>query len=146
MSATEVMVEFRRPPQAMFGEHHLGYSNYLRFRLSPDVAIAMGARVKAPGEGMRGETVELFAMHQHPEEAGPYERLLLDAVHGDPGLFAREDEVDAAWRIVDPVLAESMPVYDYVAGSWGPEEAGYFVNRPGGWHPLRMDSVNRAIF
>ncbi|MCG9075993.1 glucose-6-phosphate dehydrogenase [Laribacter hongkongensis] len=146
MSATEVMVEFRRPPQAMFGEHHLGYSNYLRFRLSPDVAIAMGARVKAPGEGMRGETVELFAMHQHPEEAGPYERLLLDAVHGDPGLFAREDEVDAAWRIVDPVLAESMPVYDYAAGSWGPEEAGYFVNRPGGWHPLRMDSVNRAIF
>lgn len=133
-------------PTGHVWRHHLGYSEYLRFRLSPDVAIAMGARVKAPGEGMRGETVELFAMHQHPEEAGPYERLLLDAVHGDPGLFAQED-----FKVRRPgaLLIRCWPSpcrYTTMSRWLGSEEAGYFVNRPGGWHPLRMDSVNRAIF
>ena len=134
LSATEVLVEFRGPPQAVFGEHHPGHGNYLRFRLSPEVVIAMGVQVKASGDTLMGETTELFATHQSSGAAGPYERLLLDAVRGDGGLFAREDEVDAAWRIVDPVLADHGPVYPYAAGSWGPEEANRFIQRNGGWH------------
>ena len=95
---------------------------------------AMGVQVKASGDTLRGETAELFATHQSSGAAGPYERLLLDAVRGDGGLFAREDEVDAAWRIVDPVRADLGPVYPYAAGSWGPEEANRFIQRNGGWH------------
>ena len=134
VTATEVVVEFKKPPQPVFGEYVPVRSNYLRFRLSPEVVIAMEARAKVPGERMVGEEVELVALHQRPEEMDPYERLLSDAARGEPTLFARQDAVEAAWRVVDPVLGEVTPVYEYAPGTWGPVEADRLAIRQGGWH------------
>src|SRR5207253_11079794 len=85
-------------------------SNHVRFRLSPEVVIALGVRAKRSGEGMIGEDMELMATHQRGDEMQPYERLLGDALHGDSALFAREDALEAQWRIVDPVLGNVTPV------------------------------------
>jgi glucose-6-phosphate 1-dehydrogenase len=131
LTATEVLVEFRRPPLEVFGELVPSRSNHLRLRLGPSVRIAMGVRVKVPGERLAGEDVELVAAEGVPEDRPPYERLLGDALHGDPELFAREDGIDAAWRVVDPVLDDATPLYDYEPGSWGPAEAGRLVDD--GW-------------
>jgi glucose-6-phosphate 1-dehydrogenase len=137
---TEVMVSLKRPPQAVFGETEPGQSNYLRFRLSPDVVISLGARAKVPGEAMIGEEVELVARRHAGDEMAPYERLLGDAMRGDATLFAREDSVEAAWRVVDPVLGNLTPVYAYEPNTWGPAEADALVARDGGWHnPLVTD-------
>jgi glucose-6-phosphate 1-dehydrogenase len=133
VTCTEVLVQFRRPPAV--------YSstppppNYLRFRLSPDVEIALGVMVKVPGEEMAGMQTELLAYH-HPskEEMDAYERLLGDAMKGDATLFAREDYVEEAWRIVDPVLKSDTPVYEYEPKSWGPREVDQKISPPGGWH------------
>jgi glucose-6-phosphate 1-dehydrogenase len=103
-------------------------------RLSPDVVIALGMRVKQPGEQMEGEDVELIAMHQSGDEMSPYERLLGDAMHGDPSLFAREDGIEAQWRIVDKVLGDATPVHEYDQNSWGPPAAASLTDDPGGWH------------
>lgn len=131
--ATEVLVEFVRPPRESFGEIVPGLSNHFRFRLSPDVVIALGMRVKRPGEKMVGRDVELVAMHQTPGEMSAYERLLGDALHGDASSFARGDAVEAQWRIVEPVLGDATPVYDYEPGTWGPREAESLIARDGGW-------------
>jgi glucose-6-phosphate 1-dehydrogenase len=104
----------------------------VRFRLSPDVFISIGARVKQPGEAMLGEEVELVARHNPPGEMQPYERLLGDAMRGDQRLFAREDAVEAAWRVVDPILDNATPVYQYDPGTWGPPEAAH-ICPPEGW-------------
>jgi glucose-6-phosphate 1-dehydrogenase len=133
-TTTEVLAIFKRPPQTVFPELQPGYPNYVRFRLSPDVFISLGARVKQPGEGMHGEEVELVARHQSGDEMMPYERLLGDALHGDQRLFAREDTVEAAWRIVDAVLDDHTPVYPYAQGSWGPPEADRIVGPGRAWH------------
>jgi glucose-6-phosphate 1-dehydrogenase len=134
ITATEVMVELRHPPQVVFDDVQRGHPNYFRFRLSPDVFISTGARVKSPGEAMTGEAVELIA-HQHPGESmTPYERLLGDAIRGDASLFARYDSVEEAWRIVDPVLGNSSPLIEYEPGSWGPTEAGRIIADEGHWH------------
>lgn len=127
LTATEVLVEFKQPPRNTFNESAPGLSNYLRLRLSPEVVIALGARVKLPGERMVGENVELIAMHQHPEEMAPYDRLLADALRGDAALFAREDSVEAQWRVVDRVLDQSTPVHVYEPGTWGPAQADQLV-------------------
>ena len=113
--------------------------NYLRFRISPDVTIALGAMVKEPGETMIGEQIELLASH-HPadEEMDAYERLLGDAMSGDATLFAREDYVEEAWRIVDPVLQGRGDVQEYACGSWGPPDAQARVAPPGGWENPRV--------
>jgi glucose-6-phosphate 1-dehydrogenase len=112
--------------------------NYLRFRLSPHVSIAMGARAKRPGEGMSGRPVELVVTDQAEQgEAGrmeAYERLLGDAMAGDATLFARQDVVEAAWAIVDPVIHGPSPLYEYEAGSWGPPQADVLVANVGGWN------------
>ena len=134
VTATEVLVEMRRPPLAVFHETEPADASYLRFRLSPDMSISLGARAKKPGEAMVGEAVELYASHQAGTERPPYQRLIGDATRGDQSLFAREDSVEAAWRIVDGVLAEAPPPLVYEPGSWGPPEAASVLVQGDQWH------------
>lgn len=134
VTATEVYVEFKRPPQTVFDETSAKDPNAIRFTLSPQVEIALRARAKVPGEEMVGEDVDLIAHHHHPDEKPPYERLLGDAMRGDPTLFAREDQVEAAWRIVDPILGNVAPIREYLPGTWGPEESESLVDGGGSWH------------
>src|SRR5258707_14310670 len=133
-TANEILVELKTPPQAVFGEIEPPQSNYYRFRLSPDVLISLGARAKVPGEDMWGEGVELIVRSHPANEIPPYERLLGDAMRGDPALFVREDSVEAAWSVVDPVLGNVTPVYEYAPNTWGPPEADRIVEGDGGWH------------
>jgi len=141
VTATEVMVKLKRPPQAVFGPILPRESNYVRFRLSPNVVIALGARAKVPGEAMTGEEVELIARHQAADEMAPYERLLGDAMHCDASLFAREDSVEEAWRVVDPILGNTTRVYPYEPNSWGPDEANALVGGQGDWHNPRVQKA-----
>jgi glucose-6-phosphate 1-dehydrogenase len=134
VTATEMMVQFRRPPENIFGETALDAQNFYRFRLNPDVVIALGARVKRPGEAMVGEQQELIAHHSPSDEMPPYERLLGDAMHGDQTLFAREDMVEAAWKVVDPVLSNPTPLTIYPVQTWGPPDADKLIDGDGGWH------------
>jgi len=134
VTSTEVIVNFKLPPRQTFPENMPGLPNRLRLRLSPDMVIALGMRVKQPGELMEGEDVELIAMHQSGNEMSPYERLLGDAMHGDPSLFAREDAIEAQWRIVDNVLGDATPIHEYDQNTWGPPEAAALNDDPGGWH------------
>jgi glucose-6-phosphate 1-dehydrogenase len=132
-TAAEVVVDFRQPPLDLFRECVSGSRNSVRFRLSPEIVIALQARAKAPGEAMRGEQVELTVRHHPAEELpAPYERLLGDALEGDPSLFARQDTVEAAWRIVEPALDGAVPVHQYRPGTWGPRQATQLA--PMGWH------------
>jgi len=132
-TATEVLVQLERPPQQVFGEAAAA-ANYLRFRVGPDrVAIAIGALSKRSGAAMVGEPVELYVCNERGPEMSAYERLIGDALAGDPTLFAREDGVEAAWRIVDPVLAAPPPVKIYAAAGWGPPEADAMIAACGGW-------------
>jgi glucose-6-phosphate 1-dehydrogenase len=132
VTCTEVLVQFRRPPGVY--SQNPPPPNYLRFRISPDVAIALGVMVKEPGEEMAGNSAELVALH-HPgkDEMDAYERLLGDALKGDATLFAREDYVEEAWRVVDPVLAADTPVHEYEPHTWGPGEATRLIAPPGSW-------------
>jgi glucose-6-phosphate 1-dehydrogenase len=139
VTATEVVVTLQRLPQAVFDDIEPRQSNFLRFRLSPNVVVALGARAKVPGEPMIGEDVELIARHHSRDEMAPYERLLGDAMRGDATLFAREDSVEAAWRVVDPVLGNVTPVHRYEPNSWGPHEADVLVADEGGWHNPRVE-------
>ncbi|MFZ1295822.1 MAG: glucose-6-phosphate dehydrogenase, partial [Pseudomonadales bacterium] len=124
VTATEAIVRFKRPPVRIFPESVAQDSNYIRFRLGPDrVAIAIGARAKKPGAELVGEDVELHVCNGGEDEMGAYERLIGDAIAGDPTLFAREDAVLEAWRIVDPLICMATPVYGYEQDSWGPPEA-----------------------
>lgn len=134
VTATEVLIELKRPPFDVFPEREPGDANYLRFRLTPDMSISLGARAKRPGELMVGEEVELYACHESGTERPPYQRLIGDAAGGDQTLFARQDTVEAAWRIVDPVLDPKEEPLSYAPGSWGPESAEAFIAKPGRWH------------
>ena len=133
VTASEIIVELKEPPQAVFGPMGPQQPNYYRFRLSPDVLISLGARTKIPGEAMHGEAVELVALHTSGDEMAPYERLLEDAMHGDQSLFVREDNVEAQWAVVDPVLGNVTPVHEYEPNTWGPAEAEQLISRDGGW-------------
>jgi glucose-6-phosphate 1-dehydrogenase len=133
VTATEVMVQFKRPPRETFGERVPGNSAHLRFRLSPDVAIGMGLRVKEGGERMIGRDMELMLTAQQAAYRPPYQRLLGDAMHGRGDLFGREDIVDAQWRIVENILGDATPVYTYEPGSWGPDEAIELIGADGPW-------------
>jgi glucose-6-phosphate 1-dehydrogenase len=131
-TTTEVLVTLRRPPLSKLCPNE---TNYVRFRLSPDVTIAIGARVKRPGEQMTTDPTELRVVHQPDgEEMDAYERLLGDAMAGDATLFARQDSVEAAWAIVQPILGGVTPIYLYEPGSWGPAEAARLAAEVGGWH------------
>jgi len=132
VTATEVVVRLKQPP---IRKVVLGPSNYLRFRFSPDVAIALGARVKRPGEERATQETELSVLRQpDADEMEPYERLLGDAMRGDPMLFARQDAVETAWSIVDPLIRNPGAVFEYEPGSWGPPEANRLVDGVGGWN------------
>ncbi|HEY7929493.1 MAG TPA: glucose-6-phosphate dehydrogenase [Steroidobacteraceae bacterium] len=133
VTATEVVVEFRRPPREAFGELVPSLSSHLRLRLSGEVVIALGMRVKVPGERMAGEDVELIVTRSPAEEMTPYERLLGDAMRGDLSLFARQDAIEAQWSVVDPVLGDATPVHEYPCGSWGPHEAVRLIETDDGW-------------
>ena len=134
VTATEVRVVMRRPPQAVFGEAEPRDADYFRFRLSPDMSISLGTRAKKPGEAMVGEAVELYASHHSGTERPPYQRLIGDAVRGDQSLFAREDSVEAAWRVVDGVLDLEAPPYPYEPGTWGPPESAGVLLHGDRWH------------
>jgi glucose-6-phosphate 1-dehydrogenase len=135
VTATEVLVELHRPPQKVFSGRTIeaGKPNYVRFRLGPDVSIAMGAKV-LKGKGPLGEDVELYAC-QHPaeEDIGPYGHLLSESMEGNALLFTREDAVDAAWRVVEPILDTVAEVHEYEPGTWGPEEADHLISPHGSW-------------
>ena len=134
VTATEVLVDLRRPPQALFDDSCDCERNYVKFQFKPFTTISIGARAKKPGEAMIGEQIEMLALHQEPDEMTAYERLIEDALCGQAGLFARVDEVETAWQIVDPVLAEVTHLYDYQPCTWGPIEAKELVIGHGAWH------------
>jgi glucose-6-phosphate 1-dehydrogenase len=132
VTCTEILVRLRQPP-TMYQGFNLT-PNYSRFRISPDITFALGINVMGPGAETTAEPVEIVGTrHPRAEEMDAYERLLGDAMAGDATLFAREDYVEEAWRIVDPVLKTSTPVYGYDPGTWGPKEVDEIVLPPGGW-------------
>ncbi len=137
-TVSEVSIELKKPPQVVFNEPCPPRGNHVRLRLSPAVQIAVGARTKLPGEGMRGEPVELLVSEGAEQgQSGrmeAYERLLGDAIAGDATLFARQAVVEAAWAIVDPVIHGPSPMYEYEPGTWGPKEADALVADVGGWN------------
>jgi len=132
VTATEVLVEFKRPCWPVLDEIVPPFPNYARFRLSPNMMIALGTNSKVPGEAMVGERRELVTRHGSGDETDPYARLLGDAMKGDASLFARADGVEAAWRVVQPILEIPMPLHEYEPHTWGPGEADRFIE--GGWH------------
>ncbi len=133
VTATEILVEFKRPPIETYGEIVPSSSAHLRMRIDPDISIAMGVRVKTPGERMIGSDVELTLTEQAADDMPPYERLLGDAMRGQNELFARQDLVEAQWRAVEPILGNAAPLYDYEPGTWGPGEANQLIADYGPW-------------
>jgi glucose-6-phosphate 1-dehydrogenase len=133
ITCTEVLVRLRRPPQLFSCTHSA--PNHFRFRIMPDVTTAIGLEIKSPCDEMLGEPTEMVASQNAKEnEMEAYERVLTDAMVGDATLFAREDYIEEAWRIVDPVVKIGTPVYDYEPGTWGPVEAERKIVPPDGWH------------
>ena len=135
-TATEILVELKPAPQRLFADSAptTGRANYLRFRISPDSAIALAARVKRGGKEFVGDQRELYLAEEQPDGKSPYELLLGDAMAGDGALFTREDAVEAAWAAVDLVLETHHEVHSYEQGSWGPKEADAIIAADGGWH------------
>jgi glucose-6-phosphate 1-dehydrogenase len=146
-TCTEVMIELKNPPPVVFKEAPPKVGNYVRFRLNPQITIALGARTKTPGDKMVGNPVELAFVDQPsqaqqsleaksapPARMDAYERLLGDAMAGDATLFARQDVVEAAWAIVDPVIHGPSALYEYEPGTWGPKEADALTQGVGGWN------------
>jgi glucose-6-phosphate 1-dehydrogenase len=145
VTCTEVQVRFRQPP-AIYSATPPP-ANYFRFRISPDVVLALGAQVLDDGVEMKGEPVELMATdNPRTGEMEPYERLLTDAMKGDASLFAREDSVEQAWRIVDPVIKTGAPLFEYDPNTWGPsEEVEKKIKPCGGWqNPVINGSAPEA--
>jgi len=143
-TATEILVELKPPPQRLFTDSmpKHGRANYLRFRLSPDAAIALATRVKTPGEEFVGHQQELFLCEELAGQEMPYERLLGDAMRGNGALFTRQDAVEAAWAVVDPVLKEHNSVHMYKRGSWGPKAADALLGTGHVWHNPGADVEN----
>jgi glucose-6-phosphate 1-dehydrogenase len=140
MTATEALVEFQHPPREVFDEPAVDGSNYVRFRLGPDrVAIGIGARAKKPGTELVGTDLELYVCNGSEDEMGAYERLIGDAIVGDPTLFTREDAVLEAWRIIDPLIRMSTPLNVYEPGSWGPAEADRLTRHGHRWRSPALD-------
>jgi glucose-6-phosphate 1-dehydrogenase len=133
VTCTEALVEFKRPPMETFGEMVPNSSAHMRIRVSPDMTIGLGVRVKTPGERMVGRDVELELHRQNTADMPPYERLLGDASRGNSELFARQDLIEAQWRIVEPILGNVAPYYPYAPGTWGPLEADQLIGNDGPW-------------
>jgi len=144
VKCTEVLVRLKNPPQQVFDDPSNGAVNHFRFRLSPDVIISIGARVKEPGEAMKGHPVELVA-HRHIRTGMmPYERLLGDAIDGDSALFTRDDCVEEAWRVLDPIIGDKVPVHKYKPGTWGPKQADALIAEAGGWNDPKVDPATKG--
>jgi glucose-6-phosphate 1-dehydrogenase len=136
VTTTEVLVTLKRPPLRKVGD-----TNYFRFRLSPEVIIAVGSQIKRPGEQFVSESTELKVVHNaEGDEMDAYERLLSDAMAGDGMLFAREDAVEAAWAVVEPILGDVTPIQEYEPGTWGPTQADALTEEIGGWHEPKASS------
>lgn len=142
-TAAEVIVQLKPPPQQLFADSAPadGRANYLRFRLAPKSAVALAARVKRAGKEFVGDQRELCLADEQPREETPYERLLGDAMAGNGALFTREDAVEAAWAVVDPVLKDHHPAKPYKRGTWGPKEADALIAADGRWY---NPSINDA--
>jgi glucose-6-phosphate 1-dehydrogenase len=140
-TADEVLVQFKPPPQRLFADSRPadGRTNYVRFRLSPNSAIALAARVKRVGKEFIGDQQELYLLDDQPGKDAPYGRLLTDAMAGDGALFTREEAIEAAWAAVDPVLEAHHQAIPYQPGSWGPKESDALIAADGGWlNPTRQ--------
>jgi glucose-6-phosphate 1-dehydrogenase len=135
-TAAEVLVELKPPPQRLFADSARATcpGNYLRFRLSPNSAVALAARVKRAGKEFIGEQRELYLLDEQTHNEAPYARLLGDAMAGDGALFAREDSVESAWAVVEPILTRHQRVLPYRRGSWGPKLADKLLPANGCWH------------
>jgi glucose-6-phosphate 1-dehydrogenase len=135
-TAVEVLVQLHPPPQALFydSQPRDGRANYVRFKLQPKLAVALAARIKRPGRGFLGDQRELYLCDEAPSEGSTYERLLGDAMAGDGALFTSQDAVEAAWAVVDPILAVCPAVLPYARGTWGPDSADALIAAAGGWH------------
>ncbi|HEX4935456.1 MAG TPA: hypothetical protein VFV33_19885, partial [Gemmatimonadaceae bacterium] len=137
-TVTEVIVEFKAPPSVVFREATRAMGNYVRLRLGPTVGIGLGVSAKRPGEVMEGEDVELSLVREkRADEMDAYERLIGDAMQGDATLFARQDAVEAAWGIVDPLVSDGREPEPYEPGSWGPERSRLLTADVGGWNDPR---------
>src|SRR5664279_2458632 len=145
-TATEILVELKPAPQRLFADSapEAGPANYLRFRIAPNAAIALAARVKRAGEEFVGDQRELFLLDTQPNEEQPYERLLGDAMAGDGALFTRENAVEAAWAVVDPVLETHQPAHPYKQNTWGPKQANKLIAPDGRWHNPRQPPRRRT--
>jgi glucose-6-phosphate 1-dehydrogenase len=139
ITTTEVFVDLKRTPIAIFDETDPAQSNYFRFRLSPEVVVSEGARVKRPGETMVGDAVELVARHSVAGDKSPYERLLGDAIRGDASLFTSDDGVEAAWRVVNSIVIAPPSVVEYEPGTWGPTASRAIVASQEGWHDPKAE-------
>jgi glucose-6-phosphate 1-dehydrogenase len=141
VTATEVFVKLRKPPLEILSD---GNTNAFHFRLGPEVSLGLEVSVKRPGEPLSPERSEMSAVENvQAEEVGAYERLLGDAMRGDPMLFVREDAVEAQWAIVEPILDEESEAYVYKPGTWGPEEADRLAEDVGGWHSPESSASNK---
>jgi glucose-6-phosphate 1-dehydrogenase len=143
-TAAEVLVELKPPPQRLFTDSApaTGRRNYLRFRLSPSSAVALAARVKRAGKEFVGDQRELYLAEEQPGEEAPYERLLGDALAGDGALFTREDAVEAAWAVIDPVLKTHNRSRPYRRASWGPHEADALIAADGCWYNPKLKGAS----
>ncbi|HEY4260202.1 MAG TPA: glucose-6-phosphate dehydrogenase [Schlesneria sp.] len=144
-SAHEVVVELKPPPQDLFEDSapQASPANYLRFRLAPNSAIALAARVKRKGKQFVGDQEEMYMVEEQSGEESPYERLLSDAMAGDDALFTREDAVEAAWAVVEPVLESHHACRPYRRGTWGPKEADELIAADGSWHNPKLSDVSK---
>ena len=145
-TATEVLVELKPPPQRLFADSApaTGRANYLRFRISPSSAVALAARVKRAGKEFVGDQRELYLVEEQPGEELPYEILLGDAMIGDGALFTREDAVEAAWAVVDPVLKKHHRVRPYKRHTWGPKQADALIAPDGCWHNPSLEDASAS--
>ncbi len=145
-SAAEVLVELKPPPQRLFDDSAPvdGHANYLRFRLSPNAEVALAARVKRAGKEFVGDQRELYLLNEQSNKDTPYERLLGDAMAGNGALFTREDAIEAAWAVVEPVLKTHYPAYPYKRGTWGPKQADALIAADGSWHNPRCADAASA--
>jgi glucose-6-phosphate 1-dehydrogenase len=147
LTCMEAIVEFKRPPRETYHELVPLRSSHMRLRVSPDICIGLGVRVKVPGERMAGQDVELLLKSHAAHEMPPYQRLLGDAMRGNGELFARQDLVEAQWRIVQPILDNVTPVYGYQPGTWGPDESNQLIGGDGPWvdpKPAQDDTKYQA--
>jgi len=142
VTCTEALVEFKRPPRETFGEIVPSASAHMRIRVSPDRSIGLGFRVKTPGESMVGRDTELALHRQAADEKPPYQRLLGDASRGNCELFSRQDLIEAQWRIVEPILGNVTPLYNYQPGTWGPDEARELIAPDGPWVDPKLEQDN----